>query len=614
MGKGFLSGVLWGSVSGVAVLAVLSLYAPLSAERERDLTAPSAPDIEQSRATGTSGADTQEVDVAEGNTGSTAEIAVTDLAETVEPEPEMAVKEGEPLVTEEASDAPVIVTEAPEDSAEDTVAEEPVEEVVIVEVTPEPVEAPETVAAAQVDAAPDEDPDEQSGVQVVDAPEPQEDRPIGIVIYEPGSVAPEVQIDVPAGFAAVDENAPASQRVERVVEVQPAPAPTINAAPATELAEGIGETPVDPAIDPSAPNAIAQARVDAGSAPELSEEDPIQIAAAPSPQRVEAPTANPLPGDESSAAPLIEITQGTPNRSTLPSIEADTPEDEASAAPAQEEVPSSADQPITIGVPATPRVSDGVVTNRLPSLGGGTAVAPSSTPAAVQTGDALRSFAATPVSTEGANAVMSIILIDAGEKGMPVAQLNDLAFPFSVAIDPVAPGASERAAAFRSAGIEVLAMPADLPASASSSDVAVAMTSYFDALPESVAVLDTLDGKLQSNRTLLNSVLGTVKETGHGLVIYSRGLNTAQQAATRAEVENGAIFRVLDGEGESVATVKRTLDRAGFNAARDGSVILLGHSYEDTVKTLLEWSLDAKAATLTMVPVSQILIGETPAS
>ncbi|MCY4335000.1 MAG: divergent polysaccharide deacetylase family protein [Litoreibacter sp.] len=316
-----------------------------------------------------------------------------------------------------------------------------------------------------------------------------------------------------------------------------------------------------------------------------------------------------MPGVESIAAPLIEITQASPGRSPLPTIEPEpeaTEDDNGAEPEAEDSASSSASQPITIGVPSTP----GVVTGRLPSVSEGTATEPA---AVIQGSDALRAHAATPVETEGATALMSVVLIDAGEEGMPIGKLTDLAMPFSIAIDPVSPGAEKRAEAFRAAGVEVLTMPADLPASASASDITIAMASYFTILPESIALLDTLDGKLQSNRGLLDPVLSILQETGHGLVTFSRGLNSAQQAARRAEVENGAAFRVLDGASESPMTIKRTLDRAGFNAARDGNVILLGHTYPETVQTLLEWTLDSKSATLSIVPVSQILI-EAPSS
>ncbi|MEM7471135.1 MAG: divergent polysaccharide deacetylase family protein [Pseudomonadota bacterium] len=608
MGKGFLPGVLWGGVSGIAVMAVLSLYAPLSAERSLEVqTEDEAGEVQSSV---TEPAKTTVASVAEILEPETPEETAI-AAVTSEPEVAPKIAEAETAEVEE----PVVAEAEPEPVVEP--APEVVEPVVIVEVVPDVKEELEMDASAVAPETPVDD-----GITVVDAPEPQEERPIGIVIFEPEDKAPEVQAEAPIAIAEIAENALAVPEVQKVVVIEAAPAATLDVAPASELADEIGQTPVDPAIDPAAPTGLAENDAEASDAPILTARADAGLATAPTPQPFNAPALGDAPVQEGITAPLIEITAASPSRSTLPSIEPEpeveaTPEtDPAAEDPAAEadSGASSADQPITIGVPQTPRAVTGVVTGRLPSLGGGTSATPgtqSASPAAVQTGsDALRAHAANPIANAGASGLMSIILIDAGAAGMPIEQMTDLAFPFSVAIDPVAPDAASRAAVYRAAGIEVLALPADLPESASASDVTVAMDSYFDTLPEAVAVLDTLDGKLQSSRSLLNPVLGVLQGTGHGFVTFSKGLNSAQQAARRAEVEGASVFRVLDGKSENPAAIKRTLDRAGFNAAKDGSVVLLGHSYADTVTTLLEWSLDAKSASLSIVPVSQILIGQ----
>lgn len=276
--------------------------------------------------------------------------------------------------------------------------------------------------------------------------------------------------------------------------------------------------------------------------------------------------------------------------------------------PATEGEPVSADTPIVLPTPSVP----GVVTNRLPSVGGIAAATPA--PAAVEIAPeveeslgALAQFASTVEGIEG-KSLMSFVLIDSGEDGVARADLAALAIPVTIAIDPVMENAAAIMAEYRAAGIEVVAIANDLPVAAGPGDVATAVSAYFDVLNQSVALMDPLDARIQSNRSLLQPVLGAIRNTGHGLITYDRGLNTAQQAAKRESIPAATVFRVLDADLEEAPKIKRYLDRAAFAANQDGAVVLVGRSYPDTVQALVEWSLEKKDASIAIVPVSAIML------
>ncbi|SHE75658.1 Uncharacterized conserved protein YibQ, putative polysaccharide deacetylase 2 family [Litoreibacter ascidiaceicola] len=339
---------------------------------------------------------------------------------------------------------------------------------------------------------------------------------------------------------------------------------------------------------------------------------------------VQTPTADASPNVE----PTVDAETTTVQPSELPSptitgtekvVDSEAPaKPRVSSLPtignAQEEAVevASADTPITL-----PQVDAGVVTNRLPSVGTGGAtslVTPApqddtpTEPAAAPTDlGALQAFGTKVEGAEG-KSLFGVILIDSGEDGIPRADLMKLSIPVTIALDPTAPDAARIMADYRAAGIEVIAIANELPTASSPSDVAVAVEAYFSILDQAVGLMDPLDGRIQSNRSLLQPVLGAIRNSGHGLVTYDRGLNTAQQAARREDIPAATVFRVLDAELEESPRIKRYLDRAAFNANRDGAVVVVGRSYPETIKGLVEWVLEKKEAGIAMVPVSAVML------
>ena len=102
-------------------------------------------------------------------------------------------------------------------------------------------------------------------------------------------------------------------------------------------------------------------------------------------------------------------------------------------------------------------------------------------------------------------------------------------------------------------------------------------------------------------------VVAVVSDTGHGLITYPRGLNTAHQQAERVGVPTGLIFRILDEDGETTEQIRRTMDRAAFRARQSDAVILVGHTARGTIAAIQEWARDSGAANVTLAPVSVAL-------
>lgn len=438
--------------------------------------------------------------------------------------------------------------------------------------------------------------------------------------------------------------------------------PLAPAAPAAPGAETAPEAPATPAAAPAAgselaaatPEALAPpAPVEGPAAAPLEEAAPAAPADAPAPALVE-PAAPPEAAPEAAAPPglppltpeekalLAEGPQDSPVApapETLPAAEAmpeavpeaapeaapaAPPEAAAEAAPeapalpetitpdAPPAPPESAARKIVVGegstLPSTPALigegsaepgPEGVISDRLPRVGDEAAEAgPDERPIA-------RNAAA--FDNPAGKPAFAVILIDDGDPALDRAALAALPFPVSFALDPLAPGAAERAAIYRAAGQEVLMLATGLPKGAAASDVEVAFQSMLQALPQAVAVLDLPERAFQNDRVTASMVVAVLGAEGLGLVTWDEGLNAADQVARRADVPAAVAFRALDGEGESTPVIRRYLDRAAFKAAQEGRVTVIGHVRSETLAALAEWAVEGRAATVALAPVTAVL-------
>jgi polysaccharide deacetylase 2 family uncharacterized protein YibQ len=221
---------------------------------------------------------------------------------------------------------------------------------------------------------------------------------------------------------------------------------------------------------------------------------------------------------------------------------------------------------------------------------------------------ALRRYAVSFDNPE-AKPLMSVILIDdGGLGGGAVAAVGTVPFPVTVAIDALAADAAAKMAAYRAAGIEVMALAA-LPEGALPMDVEVTLEAAFAALPDSVALLDAGAGGLQSDRAVTEQAMIRLALDGRGFVTASQGLNMALRSAEAVDVPAAVIYRDLDAEGQDARVIRRFLDQAAFRARQQAGVVLVGRVRGDTISALSLWGTANRAGPVTLAPVSATLLG-----
>ena len=365
--------------------------------------------------------------------------------------------------------------------------------------------------------------------------------------------------------------------------------------------------------------------------PVLPEPDEPPVAEAPLPTlpgtgAAAPPAADTAPADQ----PEVAAIDGGPATAPVPEVGA------APRAPSAE-TPTTLpmDVPeVAIGVPV-PEIENPVAEpdTRLPQIGLAETEAPAAEPAPAEdeapdiaTGDdadevsvdealapVLGALTRNAVAFEGAEGrpIMSIVLVDVGAEGLDIDVLKTFGFPVSFAIDPTTPNARQRAEDLRDAGFEVIALTpsgaAGIAPTATPADVETALATYFNTMPRAVALLEHTSGGLRRTAPVADQVIAYLSDSGHGLLTFSEGLNTTHKKALREGVPASTVFRTLDEGKENPATIGRYLDRAAFRARNEGQVVMLGHTYADTVKGLFEWALSDQAETVVLAPVSALL-------
>lgn len=201
----------------------------------------------------------------------------------------------------------------------------------------------------------------------------------------------------------------------------------------------------------------------------------------------------------------------------------------------------------------------------------------------------------------------AILLVDTGAPGLDRARLARLPFPVTFVLDPLAEDAARAAAIYHDAGQEVILRATGLPEGAKAQDVEQTFETLFQAIPQAEAVIDLNTGGFQDRAALASLVVPVIKAAGRGLVTFDRGLNVAEQVARRDSVPSAVVFRSLDADGESQPMIRRYLDRAAFKAAQDGRVVVIGTTADDTVAALLAWSVEGRAGSVALAPLSAVL-------
>ena len=497
-----------------------------------------------------------------------AEIEAPVSPETPASEPELPVAD-----TESASDA------EPAPEAETAPGAEPTPEV-----ETEAVREPEAQPAASPETTPEAEP---AATPEASAPATEVPLPAGSEFNRPPTEEAAV---LPAADAAPNAATPGAPQL-----AAPAPAPLADTAPLAQ-----------PDVTETLPPVAAVAPVlDVPEAPELDASAPTRS----TPSTLEAETPD--------AAPTVEVRSVAPP--TLPQAPLD--DDEASVERTPEPEPETEEVAVIVA-PRLPSIGDAEeeaaeqpqsptfpTTESLPTVaplaGGDTTPEPEGVD--VTDSRAITTFAA-PFDMAEPRPLLSIVLIDDPDSRLDIETLTRFTFPVTFAIDPLHPEAADRAAAYRAAGFEVAILAAMLPDGADATDVEAAFGAALTTLPEAVAVVDTPDGRVQSDRPILDATVAALADSGHGLLAFPLGLNAAEQSARRENVPGATLFRLLDDEDQRATEITRYLARAALTAAQEGVVIVAGRTRPDTVTALFSWALGERSSAVALAPLSAALL------
>ncbi len=553
MGGGILNGTILGLLVSGVVLAAVSLSTPLPEQPVAAVPAEAVPEPDPAAARG------------------------------ADPAPE-APAEDAPAPAEDAS--PPAADPAPEAPAPEAPAEDPAPDAPEPEpeaaLTPGP--APRSALAgagaeAVTLAAP--------AAPTQTATLPRIDTPPSATLLAPRAAAP-AQDSAPAQSAPVAAPSPAIA----TVPANPSP-PLPVSAPSprfSSAADGsAGGTPPRRLISPQPQDTLAG--IDTEPAPAPPEPEPTP---APEPETAPEPAApvradpEPEPADPPALAAVPESEPEPVAPRQLPQVAA-VPRGPAPATPA----PSLASRLPQAGVTATPEPE------AAPEV-----VAEEPAPAPP---NALADNAEAFDAPEG-NPLLAVVLIDDPDSPIEPAALASFTFPVSFAIDPMRPDAGARAAELRAAGHEVVILgAAAIPDGAAPGDVEVALAVARETVPQAVALMDDAESRIQGDRPVLDATVGTLAESGHGLIAFPRGLNAAEETARRTGVPAVTVFRLLDDADQSAPVITRYLGRAAFAAAQEGAVVVVGHSRPDTVTALFSWALGSRTEGVDLAPVSAVL-------
>lgn len=637
MGHGFLAGSFWGGLIGLVMLFVstqvverqqLSLPKPAAEPVE----VPAGTEFDQARP------ETDPV-VPDAETAPAAEqVSDVTAPEEVEETPP-AVDTAALDVPQAPQNSPVGLGDAPiassdpsiEAASEETVTE-PVQGALAVPDSPTVAPAAETGAPEDV-AAPGE-PEAGSDVEIVATEETTDvaSEQSDLTTPDPGAAPETVAAPVEAVAVETTDTAPEMAGPAQQSENDFA-----------AFLDSVGESPVTPAASapqigtasaPELPGVqFDAAAVEAPEVPEPSQASGLDVSQSTDapPSRAEAPQAvevdiaagpettpepdQPSTPESSISVPDVSVTEAPAATSEpeAPKIEAQEepplvvaaapePEPEPTAPSATVETPSqsartteSEDRPLPVvrrlGQSEAEEEPAQAETELVED------VLPDDAPAILRNRIAFENPEAKPV--------VAIVLVHEGgalDNGVISALPEGITF----AVDAGGAGAREVARSYRSAGREIVMIPS-LPAGATPQDVEVALQANFAAIPSAVAVIDVDGSGFQADRSAVGQVVDVVAASGHGLITFPRGLNTAHQEAGRAGVPTGLIFRDIDGGSETAPQIQRALDRAAFRARQNDAVILVGRTEPNTLRALTDWVSAGRANDVVLAPVSAAL-------
>lgn len=455
-----------------------------------------------------------------------------------------------------------------------------------------------TEPAARPEAAP----------EMPEAPPAPEDAKVALA--EP--VAPEQPVPVPPpGEVEAPALAPASAPdvTGEIVAASPAPSGAQGIPPEPLADADIGAEVASGAVDGDVPLATVSGAGQNGRGrmpqpvsqmPPSAAGDGTQLAGAPAP----------MPALPDAPALMPDM---------APSDEA--PPEMASEPPSAPDAPRTKPRILTLDdTPSLPgkqiggfKSAPGVVVDRLPQVGSsapdGTQISEAETdqpdPASLTP---LERYAA-PFTEEPGKPLYSIVLIDpgVGAGGLDAQTIAATGLPMTIAIDPTRENAASDAEIFRKAGYEVAMLAGPLPQGAGPEDLEVALEAWKQALPEAVALVERPQPEFQNNRMLARQMVSALDRDGLGLVTLKIGFDSANQIAQSAGLPNAQAWRVVDGGREKAPVIARMLSRAGFEADRDGQVVVVLSAWPESLQGIDDWYAGEQGK-FALAPVSAVAL------
>ncbi len=582
LARGFGAGVLWGGLVALGGLVILSQLAPpvpkpaaqesaaevVGASDADTLAAAEKVAVEAAaaeRAAAEAAAAEKAAAEATAEKAATEKVAAEAAAQKVATEKVAAEAAAEKAATEKVA-AEAAAAEAAAAAKAEAAAKATTEKVAAEAMAAEAAAAKKVAAdkAAAAQAAADRVWVETAARHKAATEAPSALAPLDPVPPQAVATAPDAPVATEAlpvpRAPAMAEEPPSLTGLDQALTVPPEEPPPAMTEPVPEQPEGPGDQLLVPGQPPGQAEPSRLPQIAPVADPEVAA---IVPEPAPEPQTEVAPKPSP-------ASTLQD------DQPTLPAVK-----------PLEDKLPT------TVMDKAVP----GVKVGALPQIGSEAAVNAVATPFTLYA----RAF-----EPEG-KPLFASLLRDVGDAGMDRAELAKLPFPVSFVVDPLTTDAREASAMYRGAGQEVLTLANGIPPGATAADLETTFATLSAILPESVGVIDQDIGGFQDQRPLATLVLPVIKGEGRGLVTYDRGLNAADQIARRDGVPAAVIFRVLDAEGESKITIRRYLDRAAFKAAQEGAVVVIGDTRAETVAAILEWTVEGRAATVSLAPVTAVM-------
>lgn len=219
---------------------------------------------------------------------------------------------------------------------------------------------------------------------------------------------------------------------------------------------------------------------------------------------------------------------------------------------------------------------------------------------------AIQKYGTPAVDTAG-KPVISIVLIDDQNHRLAPSVLEAIPLPVAFAVPSKTTAHKSLMRYYRNQGFEVVAL-VDYRAGAKAQDVEVVLSSVLANITDAVAVMESVAGTVQMSRETSTQTSDILQKTGHGLILYEKGLNTGLQYAMKIGVPAKTIYRMLDNKQEDEKAIRRFLDGAAFRARQHGHAIVVGHVRAITLSALAFWNLQERSKSIVKVPLSQVLL------